>query len=766
MIEDYNSGRARAILTTTSESGSFRMTNSPFVLGFRRLLVLLGAVAILSLPQLAAAQDQPVGTSTSPDLTTAVTVKVGRLRDLLSKQPGYRWQLNEFRRQARAILGPEGGQQALTLWQDLQQVSILIPANPRDPEASVLFVVSFGQQGKAKTLVGLLQHQGVREVTAQTRLELKPPPLPPEENIRGFLHEMERRKEPFSVALLDEKTVVSGSPWMLQRVLRHGLSLPTEWRPLVLRNRPEDAELVAVAVFNQEARRAIRRLGFAEHFLAPLEQLSRQVRSLKLSWTISPKMTFEIQAQAEKEAFVPAIQQNLNGLLWSVKPLWPSVPDLVIREIPSGYHQVSVELLQLAGKLLQGAEITTEGQTVTLAAREVVTQEEVLEVAEHCWVVGRDVFGGQEASTTIDHRFRVTSVAWSPDGRTILSGSGELGDKFRGELKLWEANTGQEKLTFQGSPDSQETIRYVLGVAWSPDGQRVVSTHFGGLCRIWNVATGKNTLTLRGHRGQPHCVAWSPDGKRIITGVNVDDFETGVRRGEIRNWNAATGRSHLSLDVPDRGILCVAFSPDGQRFAAGTTAILDRSGPPGTGRKVLSGGQVKVWNTSTGTSQLTLEEHQDALVDISFSPDGQQIFSIERNCKMRVWNAQTGKLSRTVALPKVALERAVWSPDASKLLLACANLRDFQVLRGQLRILDLSTGDQQQLIQLSVGKVLGVAWSPDGRRVTSGCERFNYFFGSPLYYDLFGGRSLVVTGQVQIWNVVEPADPTSGGGGP
>jgi hypothetical protein len=99
-------------------------------------------------------------------------------------------------------------------------------------------------------------------------------------------------------------------------------------------------------------------------------------------------------------------------------------------------------------------------------------------------------------------------------------------------LKVWDAATGKESFTLNGHKGR------VWSVAWSPDGKRIVSGSFDGTLKVWDVATGLETLTLRGHTGFVFSVDWSPDGKRLVSGS---------RDNTLRIWDATTSQKAQSL---------------------------------------------------------------------------------------------------------------------------------------------------------------------------------------------------------------------------
>ena len=136
-----------------------------------------------------------------------------------------------------------------------------------------------------------------------------------------------------------------------------------------------------------------------------------------------------------------------------------------------------------------------------------------------------DAETGQETLTFKGHTSSVLSVAFSPDGRRIVSGS------FDDKTLMWDAETGQEMLSLRG-----HTMTMILSVAFSPDGRRIVSGNLEKTLKVWNAETGQQTLTLKGHTDIVGDVAFSPDGRRIVS-----------RDKTLKVWDAETGQQTLTL---------------------------------------------------------------------------------------------------------------------------------------------------------------------------------------------------------------------------
>jgi WD40 repeat protein len=277
-------------------------------------------------------------------------------------------------------------------------------------------------------------------------------------------------------------------------------------------------------------------------------------------------------------------------------------------------------------------------------------------------------------SSILRHNGSVLSVAFSPDGKRLATGSGDR------TVKLWDAATGQEMLTLKGHSD------HVTSVAFSPDGKRLATGSGDRTVKLWDTAIGQETLTLKGHSDQVTSVAFLPDGKRLATG----SWDRTVKL-----WDAATGQETLILKGHSDQVLSVAFSPDGKRLATGSW---DRT--------------FKLWDAATGHEMLTLKGHSDRVTSVAFSPDGKRLATGSGDRTVKLWDAATGQEMLTLKGHSEPVLSVVFSPDGKRLATGSSD--------GAVKLWDAATGQEMLTLKGHSSQVLSVAFSPDGKRLATG----------------------------------------------
>ena len=234
---------------------------------------------------------------------------------------------------------------------------------------------------------------------------------------------------------------------------------------------------------------------------------------------------------------------------------------------------------------------------------------------------------------------RIHSMAFSPDGNTLVSGS------YDGTVRLWDVAAHRQIGAPLAGHDGE-----IYSVAFSSDGKLVASGADDGVVRLWDVAVHRQIgAPLAGRDGEINSVAFSPDGKTLATG-GAD--------GTIRLWDVA---AHRQIGAPlashDDKINSVAFSPDGKTLATG--------GADGT---------IRLWDVAAHRQiGAPLASHAGVVYSVVFSPDGKTLASGSADGAIRLWDVATQQVARSWPTNSPVFDVA-FSPDGK--ILASGNLDD------------------------------------------------------------------------------------------
>ena len=246
-----------------------------------------------------------------------------------------------------------------------------------------------------------------------------------------------------------------------------------------------------------------------------------------------------------------------------------------------------------------------------------------------------DLSSGERIRTLTGHSFDVLSVAFSPDDKTVLSGSAD------GTVRLWHTLTGFEIRRFG---ELSNTI--VTSVAFSPDGQYILaaSTILGGQpgsnrIDLWEAKTAKKMASFQG--GGP--VAFTSSGKfALSTNQNHDAIlMRSLPTGEILR----TFRGHAGQ------VTSISVSTDGKLALSGST---DRS--------------AILWDMSSGAAIRTLRGHTDMVSAVALSPDCRYALTGGHDGIAMLWSLATGQAVCIYQGPAVEVSSVAFTPDGKYML--------------------------------------------------------------------------------------------------
>ncbi|GAB1312028.1 Beta transducin-like protein HET-E2C [Madurella fahalii] len=287
-----------------------------------------------------------------------------------------------------------------------------------------------------------------------------------------------------------------------------------------------------------------------------------------------------------------------------------------------------------------------------------------------------DPTSGQSLQTLNGHYSSVRSVAFSPDGQQLASGFSY------GTIKIWDPISGQSLQILEGHSASVQSITF------SPNSQRLASGSDDNTIKIWDPTSEQYLQTLKGHSNSVYSVTFSPDGQRLVSG---SDDRT------IKIWDPTSGQCLQTLEGHSNSVRSVAFSPDGQQLVSGSD---DRT--------------IKIWDPTSGQCLQTLEGHSNSVRSVAFSPDGQQLVSGSDDCTIKIWDPISGQYLQTLKSHSNSVYSVAFSPDGQRLV---SGSNDHTI-----KIWDPTSEQYPQALNSHSNSVYSVAFSPDGQRLVSGSD--------------------------------------------
>ncbi len=371
-------------------------------------------------------------------------------------------------------------------------------------------------------------------------------------------------------------------------------------------------------------------------------------------------------------------------------------------------------------------------------------------------------------SVRSEHPEPVRQVVFSPDGRRYAVALGDLIVPALGGARVLDSSNDRLLHSLEGH------TAIVTGVAFTPDGDRLLTASFDHTVKVWDLNSGKETRTLTGHAGPVFAVAVSPGGGRAasvsrdrtarvwdldtgkqlfslplpaegqaVTFAGDDRLVTGDEANWVTVWDLKDGKKLGGWAEHKMGVRALAAAPDGRTIASGgaDNNVMVYDVPTGTRTFVLEGHTGEVWGLSfrgdglqlasasndrsiiiwdlpTRRRMARLRGHESSAFGVAFHPGGESLLTGGRDRTVRSWPA--AEVSETRALDVSARLHAVaFQPRG-------AGARDGLVAlggeRGLIGLYDTQTWKPVRRCEGITGEVAELAFNPEGTRLAAAAD--------------------------------------------
>ena len=281
---------------------------------------------------------------------------------------------------------------------------------------------------------------------------------------------------------------------------------------------------------------------------------------------------------------------------------------------------------------------------------------------------------GSHIATYEGHQNWVCSVAFSPDGSLLASGSADC------TVRLWDTSTGECLKVLEGHQN------WVMSVAFSPDGMQLASGSADHTIRLWDTSTGECQQVLEGHSHGIWSVAFAATGDYLAS-ASADRT--------VRLWDRITGKCQQTFTDHKHGVWSVAFSPDSSLLASGSA---DQT--------------IRLWDVPSGKCLGALTSHSNWIWIVAFSSDGTRLASGSADHTVRLWDVKTQQCLRVLTGHSNWVWSVTFSPNGRYLTSGSED--------RTMRLWNLDNGQCLKSLQGSGNWVWALAFSPDGRTLASG----------------------------------------------
>jgi len=336
-------------------------------------------------------------------------------------------------------------------------------------------------------------------------------------------------------------------------------------------------------------------------------------------------------------------------------------------------------------------------------------------------------------TSNLGHSGRLVGIAYSPDGKYIVSGSEDK------TLKLWDVQSGNEIRSFNGHTE------WVSAVAYCPSGRYIASGSGDGSIKVWDILNGKEVFSFTGHKNYVRSLAYSPDGNYLVS--------VGFTEKNLKLWNARNGQEVYSIALGSVLLNHAIFSPDGKYTLSNESKLL-KLRDIHTGQEIrsfkghndnvcalaisadskfiVSGSyddMMKLWDTQTGQEIRTFSIHKGRILSLAFSPDGKYVVSGGWDNTVYLWDTQTGQEVYKFSGHTDNVSCVVFSPDGKHIASGSMDMT--------IKLWDLQDRKDIRSFSRHTKQVNTIAFSPDGRGLVSGKDD-----GKLKYWNIKNGQEI------------------------
>lgn len=343
----------------------------------------------------------------------------------------------------------------------------------------------------------------------------------------------------------------------------------------------------------------------------------------------------------------------------------------------------------------------------------------------------------KEIQTLVGHKYFVSSLDLTPDGKRLVSTSYDL------TIKIWDVETGKEIHTLRSNNSA------FLYATYSPDGKYIVSISVSPdqPISVWDAETGIELKRFSSHTSSVNSVAFSPDSKYFVTSsddetIMINELESSNEKAVILKNNAPitmgsmimspdgkkvvsnldyntlvvsdmdTGTELFTLSH-DKYVICFAFSPDSKQIVTSSNNTL------------------VFWDAENGNKIKMLDKNINNVSSIIYYPDGQHFITTSYNDSIREWDEDTGEDIRSIYCYGLPINNSAISPDGKSIVVS-----SYRYLSAM--IFDIETGKIKNELSGHKERIHSVSYSPDGKLiVTASYDRSVKIWDSETGNELF-----------------------------